>query len=330
MTAPRITLAVFAYNQAHFIDEAVRSALAQACEPIEIILSDDASADGTFAQMQAQASVYRGPHQVIVRRNERNLGMAGHFNEVMRAARGELVVLMAGDDISLPERVAVMARTWDESQGRLDLMACDLIDMSADGVDLGHLVPDDLALWDSPQAWARRRPYIVGAGHALTRRQFTRFGPLGPGASLEDQINTFRAICGGGAATVREPLVRYRRGGVSTRAQVVSAESFVSLVRRQSARQIALFSQWLADARLAGCHDLVERVVRREFDRELFMRDLLAAPTLAARLRVTHEAGAVDLGWRARKLVYWQWPALAVGIRRMQRRAKILRHGEPA
>jgi len=326
MSAPRITLAVFAYNQSKFIDDAVRSALGQVCEPIEILLSDDASLDTTFAQIQALADAYHGPHQVIARRNERNLGMGEHFNTVMRAARGELVVLMGGDDISLPDRVALTTDAWDTSGQKLDLIGCDLIDMSNDGVDLGRITPDDLAEWLTPQDWARRRPYIVGAGHALTRRQFERFGPLLPDVRLEDQVNTLRAILGGGGAVVRKPLLRYRRGGISTGRDVDSAEVYMSKVRQQGSWQVALLTQWLADARLAGSYDLVDAVIRHEYDRALFVRDLLAAHCSRARLGVTRNARAIAWGWRVRKLIYWQWPAIAAGIRRMQTRWKTLRY----
>ena len=85
---PRITLVVFAYNQSAMIDAAIDSALAQVGEPIEILLSDDASPDDTFARMQAKAAAYRGPHQVRVRRNPTNLGINGHFNAVVEAAQG--------------------------------------------------------------------------------------------------------------------------------------------------------------------------------------------------------------------------------------------------
>jgi glycosyltransferase involved in cell wall biosynthesis len=325
---PRITLAVLAYNQSRFIDDAVRSALGQVCEPVEVLLSDDASPDTTFAQMQALAAAYRGPHQVVLRRNPHNLGIGEHYNEVLRAARGELIVMMAGDDLSLPERVALSAKAWDESGGRLDLIACDLVDMSHDGADLGVLEVDDLARWKTLDDWARRRPYIVGAGHAFTRRLFDRFGPLAPGVAYEDQVNLLRALCGGGAVTLHQPLVRYRRGGVSDRMREFSGAQYVAWTRRQSIKHVALHAQWLADARIAGCFDLVDRATRREHDRELFIRDLLAAPDLASRLRVTRGARSVDLGWRVRKLLYWQWPALGARVRRLQAQSKRLRHGE--
>jgi glycosyltransferase involved in cell wall biosynthesis len=325
---PRITLALLAYRQSAFIDAAVQSALAQVCEPIEILLSDDASPDDTHERMLSLAASYRGPHQVVVRRNPQNLGIGPHFVEVVRAARGDLIVLMAGDDISLSNRAAMTARAWDRSGGTLDLVACDLIDMSNEGVDMGILRVDDLAQWKSVDDWARRRPYVVGAGHAFTRRLFDRFGPLAPGVSYEDQVNVFRALCGGGAVTLREPLLRYRRGGVSDRMRHFSGEIYVQWMRRLNGIHVALHRQWLADARLAGCLELVEQATRHERDRELFIQALLQASDLAGRVRVTRAASAVDLGWRLRKLIYWQWPSLAAAIRRLQAQSKQLRHGK--
>jgi hypothetical protein len=73
---------------------------------------------------------------------------------------------------------------------------------------------------------------------------------------------------------------------------------------------------------------MVDQATRREYERELFMRDLLAAPDLGTRLRITRSAGAVSGGWRLRKLLYWQWPGAAAFIRRLQARSKELRHGE--
>ena len=55
---PRITLLVFAFNQSAMVEAAVRSCLAQESEPLEIVLSDDASTDDTFAVLQALAADY--------------------------------------------------------------------------------------------------------------------------------------------------------------------------------------------------------------------------------------------------------------------------------
>ena len=94
---PLVTFALFAYNQEQFIREAVEGAFAQTYEPLEIILSDDCSTDRTFEIMQVMAAKYKGPHQVQVRKNEKNLGLADHINEVVKVTHGQVVVVAAGD-----------------------------------------------------------------------------------------------------------------------------------------------------------------------------------------------------------------------------------------
>jgi glycosyltransferase involved in cell wall biosynthesis len=324
----RITLVVFAYKQSTMIDDAIDSALAQVCEPIEIILSDDASPDDTYARMLVRAAAYQGPHQVIVRRNEKNLGMNGHFNTVIQAARGDLVVMMAGDDISLPDRVAHIAQAWDNSGQKLDLIASHLYDMSAEGKDLGVVHVDDLSQWHTVDDWAHRRPYIVGAAHAFTRRLFNRFGPLQPLVSHEDQVNVLRALCAEGACTIDLPLVRYRRGGVSDRMRDFSGEHFLASIQRLNRIHVALHRQWLHDAQIAGCLDLVQHSTEKEYQRELFVQSLLESPNWRIRCQNALRPSLVPLGWRVRKLIYLSWPGVAARVRYMQSAFKQMRYGD--
>ena len=329
-TPPRITLAVLAYNQSATIDTAVGSALGQQCEPVEVLLSDDASPDDTFDKMQAAASVYTGPHQVVVRRNARNLGIGEHYNEVMRAARGRLIVMMAGDDISTPDRVARTAAAWDASGERLDLIASHLHDMGHGGEDFGILRVDDLADWKTLDDWARRRPYIVGASHAFTRRLFERFGPLGPQVAYEDQVNTLRALLmgDGGACTLDAPLVHYRRGGVSDRMRDFSGERFLQWTRRQNIKHLALHAQWLQDAAQAGCKAQVQAAIAKEYGHELFWQSLLAADTVRGRWQAVHAHPGLPLGWRLRKWAYLGLPGVAGRLRHWQSAWKHLRRGD--
>lgn len=298
---PRITLVVLAYRQAEFIDAACASALAQDCEPIEILLSDDASPDTTFERMQDMAASYRGPHQVRARRNPCNLGMGEHFNVAVDAARGRLLVLMAGDDIALPDRVRQVAAAWDAHGGAPDLVASHVIDMSHDGQDLGVLKVDDLSRWRSVEDWAHARPYIIGAAHAVSRRLGERFGPLSPTLAHEDQANVLRALCAGGAITVDAALLRYRRGGISARARHADARQLLATLQKQTVRHLALHEQWLLDARTAGCEARVAAATRREHARERFVLDVLTSAGLVARWRALRSHPEVALAWRLGK-----------------------------
>lgn len=101
---PLLTFALFAYNQEKYIREAVASAFSQTYSPLEIILSDDCSNDRTYEIMQEMAAAYCGPHAVIARRNATNLRPYSHVLAVASIAKGDIIVLAAGDDISKPNR----------------------------------------------------------------------------------------------------------------------------------------------------------------------------------------------------------------------------------
>lgn len=123
---PLVTFALFAYNQEKYIREAVEGAFSQTYEPLEIILSDDCSSDQTFEIMKDMASKYQGPHSVRVRRQPVNDGLLNHVCAVISEMRGEIMVLAAGDDISVPERVETIIASWTRECLAI-YSACDLI-----------------------------------------------------------------------------------------------------------------------------------------------------------------------------------------------------------
>ena len=64
---PSISIILTGHNEEYCIGDAIRSVFGQDYEgPVEIILSDDGSSDGTFAVMQEMAAEYRGPHRVVL------------------------------------------------------------------------------------------------------------------------------------------------------------------------------------------------------------------------------------------------------------------------
>lgn len=207
---PLVTFAVFAYNQAHFVREAVAAALAQTYSPLQIILSDDCSKDDTFAIMTAMAEDYRGPHRIVLNRNPKNLNIGGHVNRVMELAEGELVIPAAADDISEPHRTAVVVERWLASGRRAMSLHSATRHIDAHGQDLGvHPFPQPERL-DDRAAIARHGLSVLGASHCWAREVFTRFGPLLPEIINEDVALPFRSAMLGHIAYIEEPLVKYR------------------------------------------------------------------------------------------------------------------------
>jgi glycosyltransferase involved in cell wall biosynthesis len=210
-----VTIAVFGYNQEKFIEEAVRAAFAQTYSPLEVLLSDDASCDATFDIMKRLADEYSGPHSVVLNRNAHNRGLAEHINAVASLAHGEILVLCAGDDVSLPDRVSRIVERFRDPHVRA--VYSGYYEVDADGALLREMpvVPAE-RFYTSLPALARGGGGVgLGATYAYHRDCFMIPGPLPAEIICEDCILPFRAAVLGTIDIIREPLVRYRKNANS-------------------------------------------------------------------------------------------------------------------
>jgi glycosyltransferase involved in cell wall biosynthesis len=102
---PSISLLIPAYHERLTIEPLMERALAvlQSCtDDYELIVLDDASTDDTFAIMQRVQARHPG---IIVRRHERNMGIAATFEELYQLASKEFVFLISGDGQFPPKDV---------------------------------------------------------------------------------------------------------------------------------------------------------------------------------------------------------------------------------
>ena len=93
-----------AYNREGMVGAAVQSAWAQTHRPIEIILVDDGSTDGTLAELNRLAA----EHPETIRVAHRENGGPGLARETGRGlARGEFIQYLDSDDLLLPRKFEV-------------------------------------------------------------------------------------------------------------------------------------------------------------------------------------------------------------------------------
>jgi glycosyltransferase involved in cell wall biosynthesis len=96
---PMLSIGLPVYNGAQFIEEALDSILAQTLEDFELIISDNASTDGTdkicrdYAAKDSRIRYYR---------SEQNLGAAWNFNRVFELSLGKYFKWAAHDDVLAP------------------------------------------------------------------------------------------------------------------------------------------------------------------------------------------------------------------------------------
>jgi glycosyltransferase involved in cell wall biosynthesis len=116
MTQPFTSIFLCSYNQVAYIDEAIRSAVQQDYENLEVVVGDDGSTDGTVDKILAWTERY--PHRIVPVLGE-HLGITGNCNRLLRACRGKFVIFHAGDDVLLPGRVKSQVEWFEQDDRRV-------------------------------------------------------------------------------------------------------------------------------------------------------------------------------------------------------------------
>jgi glycosyltransferase involved in cell wall biosynthesis len=114
--APLVSILIASFNQRPYIEEALRSALEQQYENLQVVISDDASTDGTaeiilriakkYPRLQA---IVGGPH----------LGITGNVNRALRACKGEFIAFQGGDDVLLPGKIEKQVAWFSQKDSRV-------------------------------------------------------------------------------------------------------------------------------------------------------------------------------------------------------------------
>lgn len=100
----KITFAIPFYSTPEFLDDAVRSVLAQTYEDWTLIVVDDRSPHPAIPE---QLQAY-GDKRIQYHLNEKNLGQGGNWNECLKLAETELVTLLHADDMLHPNYAQAM------------------------------------------------------------------------------------------------------------------------------------------------------------------------------------------------------------------------------
>lgn len=290
---PLITFALLAYNQEQFIREAVEGAFSQTYEPLEIILSDDGSTDHTFAIMQEMAAAYNGPHQILLNRNENNLGVGAHYNAVIEKSSGLYIVSAAGDDISEKNRVGIL---WQVLSTDPEIMCvhsnAHQINLSGDILGLLHPPRRPSRLDKQCLPW-EYQPNSSGCTQVWRRDLHDIFGPFSSALRIEDQPIAFRANLIGGIRYVEEPLVRHRVLAPSFSAPIAEMRyrARIEVVRLKTQCFICTCEQLLTDLQTAYSKGLVEESLYQPFMSKILTRiarHSIVSVALLLRTRTEH------------------------------------------
>lgn len=128
----KVSVLVPSYNCAHYLPQALDSALGQTFTDFEILVIDDGSTDNTRAVVEE----YRGKAPDKVRYiYQENQGLACARNTGLRHAKGEYVALLDADDVWLPTRLEETVKVLD-ADGSTGIVHANITKISEAGEEL--------------------------------------------------------------------------------------------------------------------------------------------------------------------------------------------------
>jgi glycosyltransferase involved in cell wall biosynthesis len=96
----RVTVLMPVYNSEKYLKDAIESILSQTFGDFEFLIINDGSTDSSMQIVQSY-----NDKRIKLISNERNIGLPSTLNKGIELARGDYIVRMDSDDISLPIRI---------------------------------------------------------------------------------------------------------------------------------------------------------------------------------------------------------------------------------
>jgi glycosyltransferase involved in cell wall biosynthesis len=209
----KVSLVLISFNQERYIEDAIKSALNQDYSNLEIIISDDASSDSTTRKIESLISSYSGGHKIVLNVNTTNLGLVGNFEKAMSLSSGEIIIAAAGDDISLPYRVAETVNLLNNHPRATFVSFSDHV-IDENGVIIyrakkrRNQVARVVSFHDYMNGLAG---HLSGASRGFRRSVANKFGSLLPDSQTEDSTYLLRCLIMGEGVVSEKPGILYRK-----------------------------------------------------------------------------------------------------------------------
>ncbi|WP_138733972.1 glycosyltransferase [Modestobacter excelsi] len=200
---PSFSIVIAAYQAEATVAAAIESVLDQTRPPLEVVVCDDGSTDGT-----ADVLAGFGERIRVVRRP--NGGESAAKNTAVAAARGDYVVVLDADDVFHPRRLEALA--WlAQQRPDLDVLTTDAV-VEADGVPVRQAYHAD---WHFPVDGQRAAildgNFILGMC-AVPRERWLGVGGFDESLAVTADWEFWQrlVLSGSQAGLVDVPLARYR------------------------------------------------------------------------------------------------------------------------
>lgn len=158
----KISIIITVYNEKPYIADCIESIRKQTYTNFEVIIVDDGSTDGSLALCE---EISKRDARIALLAHEKNMGIACARNTGLKAATGEYIMFVNGDDMLEKNSLDTMKRVCDVNKA--DICVC----------DIAHLYDGDVR---------RKSKYANGETEVLTGKEFDMCYFLYPDTVVEN------------------------------------------------------------------------------------------------------------------------------------------------
>ena len=263
---PRSAVVLCSYNGERFLPAQFASLRAQTRQPDVYVLSDDVSSDAgwdllqAFGRERAQAGC-----EVILHRNDANLGYVRHFEQALQRADAEVLFPCDQDDVWHARKIEQMLAEFARRPGLMVLHG-DARLVDGEGRDLGRrllqvleVTPAEMTAMHAGRGFdvLLRRNIVTGAAMALRREVLRDALPVADHWAHDEWLALIGAMLGE-ADTLEEAVIDYRQHGgnqIGVRENVGLQQVGIGKARNAFMQRAALRFQGLA-RQVASTHAL--------------------------------------------------------------------------
>jgi glycosyltransferase involved in cell wall biosynthesis len=267
---PPVSIVLPVYNGANTVRPVIESVLAQTHATLELVISDNASTDGTE---EICRHFERQDERVTYHRNRSNIGLHNNFTRAAQMASGKYLRWIGDDDWLDPSYVArTLAAFVDDPEPVL--VTTQIVYLGLDGVETlnAHYDPSALSSPDPIERFAEMLRLLTGDFAALDPLYglMRRDVALMPRRNMfrEDEVFAARLALAGRWGHVAAPLARRGRPVDSAAALVRSLGIPSWRWHIRAAEQYRELSHWISESRL----DPAQRRRAREEITKMYVR----------------------------------------------------------
>jgi glycosyltransferase involved in cell wall biosynthesis len=201
MVQPLASVVVVSFNQARFLGEALRSVLEQEYEPLEVLVVDGGSTDGSAELVAGFAD------RLAWWVSEPDRGQAHALNKALERAGGDVLGWLSSDDALLPGAVARVVDELERDRDAL-LVYGEALFVDEVGREIFPLAPRPFDVEAQVRTCSN---HVVQPGSLFRRRAWEAAGPLNEdGHYLFDFEFALRVARAGKVVRIPDRLALYR------------------------------------------------------------------------------------------------------------------------